>query len=81
MPRIVKAKKKLGSGNILYKCRRCGEIIDSMHSPRLMEDIVAFIITGNQISPGNPIGDPITHHCKDDNLGIADMIGGQFDED
>ena len=68
-------------GYLVYKCRRCGGINTNTHSPQLMEDMTVFLATGRQLSSGNPMIKHPLHCCADGNLGVMDLIGGEYDED
>lgn len=73
----------MDSGFITYKCRRCGKTIRDRHTPN-------GIITLNAIIEGLPlprqwgvhqISTIIVHVCDDDNLGVCDLSGFEYDKE
>ena len=76
-------KKLLGGGDIIYKCRRCGAVIKQMISSNLLTDLIVemSVMNGLQSIDKTDVREHTIHSCKDGNLGITDIIGGEFDED
>lgn len=70
--------KKRG-GLLVYKCRRCGELNKSMHSPEVDTTVIAAL-AGISCPPNSFVIEPTsTHTCKDGSIGVTDLIGGEFD--
>jgi hypothetical protein len=72
-------------GDILYRCRYCGEIWAEEHSPSILGTLVATL------SADEPGGSPpqwtglfgtvySIHHCQNGDLGVADLIGARHDK-
>jgi len=68
-------------GSLAYKCRRCGAIFHPVHTPdgRRSLDRALF---GTPL-PSGWFGTPPSvteiHYCSEDALGVADLIGADFD--
>jgi len=63
-----------------YKCRRCGDIF---HNPCCSPEHAKYILIniamsgkeGNDINHGGRVFIYETHQCKDEGVGIADLLG------
>lgn len=66
-------------GKIFYKCRRCGEVYYDTHTPQLVPSI-AFAIGGFKEEEFH-VDLVSVHSCKDGNIGVSDLIGGEFDKE
>lgn len=68
--------------SIVYKCRRCARFDKSTHAPDGHR--VLFHILSNTPVPeewlGVQPGETQIHHCPDGNIGVADIIGCEFDD-
>jgi len=73
--------KRREDGDFLYKCRRCGEIDDSTHSPCLVTDLIFLTLDNTTHSKGIPVHMLGIHNCKDGHVGISDLIGGKLAEE
>ena len=64
-------------GNLVYKCRNCGETYSNCHAPNLSLALSCIMIDG--VTP-KQWGIPATmidiHSCKNGEEGIADLVGG-----
>lgn len=72
-------------GTLQYKCRKCGEIDESYHVPRLLLTLIRIRIglPGSDDKTdllGSALTDTAIHTCKKGHIGIADLIGGYEDE-
>lgn len=69
-------------GLIVYRCRRCGAEIKEIHVPQLQKAIV-FILTDlpwpEDWEGGIKPDRTEFHLCGDGNIGIMDLLGGEFD--
>ena len=70
------------SGKLLYKCRLCGEIDDSLHCPNVDQAVIEIALYGEVRNTMGIISTMVTTHaaCKL-GIGIADCIGGIHDSD
>jgi len=71
---------KQKSGNLIYKCRRCGGLDRSIGVPNLMEDLTHIVLFDNPRSEGIKPHKIMTHSCEDGNLGVMDLQGGEYDK-
>ena len=69
------------SGYLIYKCRRCGELNKNCHVPDGTITLLSIMTKDLHLKDGstyNPLKIEI-HNCTDGNLGIADLIGFEYD--
>jgi len=69
-------------GKLEYKCRRCGQITDSIHTPSVLHTLVS-VMNGYTLPKewfGVPVYKTDIHHCSDGGLGVSDLIGGLPDK-
>ena len=69
-------------GFLVYKCRRCGELVRNTHTPDV-DMAVILVVTGSEIPKDWGGVTPKTiglHTCKDSNIGVTDLIGGEEDK-
>ena len=75
----------MAGGVIEYKCRRCGEVESSLHSPDVVETLAFLVSTGKCKLPphrtGAVAGMHGTHSCTDFGMGVTDLIGGKMDDE
>jgi len=72
-----------GGGLLEYKCRRCGEINSSLHTPNVIHTLIC-VSSGYDLPKewfGIPVSKHDIHHCKDGGLGVSDLIGGKIDDE
>lgn len=77
-------QNKQHSGDVLYKCRKCGSIDDSLHVPNLHLFLLACTRPiGTLISKREGRGTVSLYgmRYKDGCMGITDLIGGNLDEE
>ena len=69
-------------GNLIYKCRNCNWLEDSIHVPDLVGAL--YYLKTNMPLPKEWYGGSVNmydvHRCKNGELGICDLIGGHEDE-
>ena len=65
-------------GNILYKCRRCGETFKDTHSPNILLSLIFSIQNVNTAEFYVPMFN--LHNCSDGELGVSDLIGAEHDK-
>lgn len=69
-------------GCIIWKCRRCGKEDRCLHSPSVLDSLLAVLNNLPQ-----PFGGcfPVKMHgicyCDDGRFGIQDLIGGDLDKE
>ena len=66
-------------GILLYRCRRCGEIIEFAEVSHLPAAMKAMTLTGSardKVGRDQPIMRP--HTCHDGQVGLTDVIGGEY---
>jgi hypothetical protein len=69
------------SGFLIYKCKRCRELIKNSHAPD-GNITLCSIITNTNIPKEwgvTPTKEDI-HTCKDGNLGMTELIGFEYDK-
>lgn len=68
-------------GVLIYKCRLCGELDKSMHSPHVEQTFKEIQVTGhNQDKDTFVITDHRNHYCGIGRQGVADLIGYEEDK-
>lgn len=67
-------------GTLLYKCRLCGRIDISTHTPDISSSIIAIMLKTKHPFTGIPVDEWSTHHCSDGSTGVSDLIGGCEDK-
>ncbi len=69
-------------GFLIYKCRKCGELIKNSHVPDVFIALV-FAQTGRDSSKlwsgGTRIQMIDNHYCDDGCIGVTDLIGAEED--
>jgi hypothetical protein len=65
-------------GTLLYKCRRCGDIDRSLHSPNITMSVI-IAMARIKDPTREPVKEWITHICPDGSLGVCDLIGAELD--
>ena len=68
-------------GRILYKCRRCGKIDGSTHSPNAIISVIYAMDDRPQPFMGILIGSKSVHACASGQIGVSDLIGADEDEE
>lgn len=70
------------SGFLIYKCKRCGELVKDTHAPNGTITL-SCIITNSRLPSEwmgtTPLKEDI-HNCKDGNLGVSELIGFEYDK-
>lgn len=67
-------------GPLVYKCRMCGGLDESLHAPDVMAALVFIGVRGETPREwGIVAGRTSLHHCADGSLGVSDIIGGRPD--
>jgi hypothetical protein len=69
------------SGFLVYKCRRCGELVRNTGVPEGFNALLDITIEGRtrkEWGSGATILD--THLCSDGGIGVSDLIGFESDE-
>lgn len=71
-------------GRLVYRCRRCGAEIKKIDVPQLQPAIAMILYdledAWKKKKWGAEMPDKVEfHHCEDGNIGITDLIGGEFD--
>lgn len=65
-------------GNLVYKCRRCGELDRPLFAPDIFY-AVSDAMYGTQMTEGIRPTLLTVHQCADGHIGITDLIGGEYD--
>lgn len=70
-----------GPGNLVYKCRRCGQISENAHVPLILEAVSSILITGTTPKSWGPMTESLLgmHSCEDGNIGVSNLIGAEKD--
>lgn len=68
------------AGILLYRCRRCGEIITGFHTPSCMVSLIDAMLN-KESSFGKGFQPKMfeLHTCDDGHQGLCDLIGGKLD--
>lgn len=67
-------------GTLIYKCRKCGGYVHSIHVPDALIAL-SCIITGAEYPwKGSQSTMTMLHVCDKESLGVADLIGVQYDD-
>ena len=70
-------------GDLIYKCRHCGKIIRDTHVPDLQLAMIAMTSHAEHFwmkDWGTPMHITEVHYCDLKNIGVTDLIGGEYDE-
>ena len=70
-------------GTLLYKCRHCGEIDGTTHTPQAMATII-WLLRDTPLPQewgGMPVNKTDLHYCNDGQIGVCDLIGAKLDEE
>jgi hypothetical protein len=69
-------------GFLVYKCRRCGELVKNSHAPDVDMAVTLVVIGSEMPSDWGGITPHMieAHACKDGNIGVTDLIGGEADK-
>lgn len=62
-------------GSLLYRCRRCGKVNDSLHCPSVITALAMIMVDGRTREPGIVAAMHSLCCCEDGAVGIADLIG------
>lgn len=66
-------------GDLLYRCRLCGEIDRSTHAPDFGLAVVYGITKSTPREWGGEVQMLDIHHCKNGRVGVSDFIGAEPD--
>lgn len=68
-------------GFLIYKCRRCGKLLNNTHAPDGVIVVLTLLNRGNLdgLWGGMPVHLTDICFCDDRNIGVADLIGCEFD--
>ena len=68
-------------GDMLYKCRRCGETEGKTHCPNVLTTFTEIVARGDTGAMGGIVkGLTDLHFCADGDFGISDLIGFRGDK-
>lgn len=70
------------SGILVYKCRRCNKLQKNTHVPKGMLALTSILHDGETPNEWGVMTARNTdiHFCEDNNLGICDLIGFEYDK-
>lgn len=65
-------------GFLVYKCRKCGNIVKNTHVPDV-DTAIILIVSGNTLPEkwGGTARIIDIHSCEDGSIGVSDLIGGE----
>ena len=67
-------------GVLLYKCRRCGAIVEDVHVPDILRALTLLTIGGETPKEwGGNLTLTELHNCMPQHIGVCDLIGGKTD--
>jgi len=66
------------TGNLVYKCRKCGRIDNDFPCSSALMDLTSIISEDLRISRGSKV---IIHQCSENEYGVADLIGVEINKE
>ena len=72
--------RKNYQGTLIYKCRKCGRVYDGVHAPDALVTCINLMQNIKLPYNGIPVRAYNIHACNPVCIGIADLIGANYDE-